>query len=74
MGWINPSRLYWNILEKQLSQATLARLFPRPKFQMISTESNMMVRKLSSAYLNQKQLFTGVYSHLQKNAYSWVSF
>ena len=30
--------------------------------------------KLSDTYLNQKQPFTGVYSRLQKKAYSWVSF
>ena len=28
--------------------------------------------KLSDTYLNQKQLFTDVYSHLQRKAYSWV--
>ena len=45
----------------------------RPKFQIFSTQSNIMVKVVR--YLpKQKQPFTGAYSRLQNKAYSWVSF
>ena len=68
----------WNILEKHFSKqhhvlTKIIRLLHRPKFQIFSIESNIMVKVVR--YLpKQKQPTTGAYSRLQKTAYSWVSF
>ena len=66
--------IYCNILRKQLFQPTYALTavvvwLHTPKFQIFSTESNMMVKVVTYLPL------TAVYSCLlKKNAYSWVFF
>ena len=37
-------------------------------------QNQIWLANLSGIYLNQKQLFTDVYSHLQESAFLWVSF
>ena len=58
--------IYWNILGKQLSQATSC-----------PNHSHCFIYQNFKYFLQnqiQKQSFTVLYSRLQKNGYSWVSF